>query len=361
MPASPSSLTALTSLRFFAALWVVIYHFSDHLAFSLPPWLFVHFGTQAVNFFFVLSGFILAHVYGVAVAEGRFNARSFFMKRFARLYPVHLVTLAMVLGFFAAARLAGMTPGNPDRYDLGQLLPNLLLLQAWFPFTRASWNVPSWSISAEFAAYLLFPLIAARMLQGGVKSGWIWLLASTVLLIITDGIARLWLHQEALHLITMSILRIIPLFLMGMSIWRLWHQGQLRLPGWTLWISLPAALITSLLPWLCLLFFVMIIVAAADLNDRHPLCAPRLEFLGLVSFSLYMVHSPVETIVTTALKILSVPFSSPAASIAVVIGGVLLSIGASIPLYLWVEKPAQRLILARYRLAYPARQIAEAG
>lgn len=154
MPRPAERIAPLTSLRFFAALLIVIFHVRGRL--WLPPdFLAAVPLTQGVSFFFVLSGFILSHVYASAPA---FSAGSFYRARFARIWPVHaaLAMIWLVAGF-----------SSPFTLPFGGLVPaavallNLLMLHAWIPVAAVhfSLNDVSWSVSTEFFFYLAFPLI----------------------------------------------------------------------------------------------------------------------------------------------------------------------------------------------------------
>ena len=154
----PANLKQLTSLRFFAALWVVAYHYWPSLTGGYP--VLVDKGYLGVELFFVLSGFILAHVYLDDAGAGRLNYGRFLWARLARIYPVHLVTLAAI-GLMGALALA---LGYPMRHQVivWSVLPQtLLLIHAWGTASVSAWNHPSWSISAEWFAYVFFPLFAA--------------------------------------------------------------------------------------------------------------------------------------------------------------------------------------------------------
>lgn len=137
-----SKIEPLTSLRFFAAAGVVVYHLQSVVG-TVPQSGFA----LGVSFFFVLSGFILTYTYG---DKYRFNFRKFMIARFARLWPVHLATLLLVALLF----------GESDSWS--KLLLNLFLLHSWLPVSPFvfTYNWVSWSISSEVAFYLLFPLIA---------------------------------------------------------------------------------------------------------------------------------------------------------------------------------------------------------
>jgi peptidoglycan/LPS O-acetylase OafA/YrhL len=152
---------ALTGLRGVAALWVVAYHLREASAnggtglfdFGPADALIAH-GYLGVDLFFVLSGFIIRHVYGCWFAEQvrPQDCVRFLRYRIARLYPVHIVTLVLMLVLYGAARAVGTHPHNLNSYSIFSLLNNLTLTHAWWG-AIGSPNTPARSISA-----LLFPL-----------------------------------------------------------------------------------------------------------------------------------------------------------------------------------------------------------
>src|SRR6185312_4430329 len=141
---------SLTALRGIAALMVLGYH-STNLLFGgfehVPPPM--SHGNLAVDLFFLLSGFILMHVHQREFADGvRWeNVKSFLRARFARTYPVHLAVLLVLVPLYSARPNAG----------LGFVHSLLLTQGVWLD--APTWNVPAWSISAEWHAYLLFPFL----------------------------------------------------------------------------------------------------------------------------------------------------------------------------------------------------------
>lgn len=148
-----------TGLRGIAALFVVGYHQQFTAGYKLPFEVIFPRSYLMVDLFFVLSGFVLSYVY----CE-RINVRSFYRARFARIYPLHVFALLaftiLIVGVSAMRALAGR--GLDDFGPLSDWLSQLFLLNAWIP-AQNEWNKPSWSISAEAFAYLLFPLAVAAL------------------------------------------------------------------------------------------------------------------------------------------------------------------------------------------------------
>jgi len=156
-------LHALTGLRGLAAWLVVLYHIRLSMETLLPASAIAILGKGylAVDLFFMLSGFVLWLNYGARLASGGWGeSRRFWWRRVARIWPLHAAILAALL-LFALLLLA---TGRPlDGYPLAEWPLHLLLVQNWGLTPDLSWNHPAWSISAEMAAYLLFPLLAIAL------------------------------------------------------------------------------------------------------------------------------------------------------------------------------------------------------
>ena len=127
---------------------------------------FFEHGFLFVDFFFVLSGFVLTHAYVGRISDGR-QAVAFMARRFGRVYPLHLLALVAFVGL-ELVKLYGYTKGvhaNSPPFEapnsLTAVATNLLLIQALGVHSYASWNTPSWSISVEFYTYVLFAIAAA--------------------------------------------------------------------------------------------------------------------------------------------------------------------------------------------------------
>lgn len=171
-PHNQNHIHALTGIRFVAALGVFVHHMLGKLGvtfFNCP------FGDGGVTFFFVLSGFILTYVYADRLTQWR-DLRRFYFTRWARIWPLHVVTLAIFICCFMKFQHI-YNNEEPTR----RLIANALLLQSWVP--NYSWcfsfNGVSWSISTEAFFYLMFPLLIL-----GRNRFWIKYLLATVSTII---------------------------------------------------------------------------------------------------------------------------------------------------------------------------------
>lgn len=154
---------ALDACRGLAALMVALQRLEAHgYHASLGP---VRNAYLFVDFFFVLSGFVIAHSWGDRLETGR-QLGGFFVRRFGRLWPLHAFMLALfvaveALKLVAAARGAQMTsPPFTGTSAPGTILPNLLLVHSLGFHDYLAWNVPSWSISTEFWTYVVFAALS---------------------------------------------------------------------------------------------------------------------------------------------------------------------------------------------------------
>ena len=155
-----SLLPLLTGLRFLVAAQVAIFHFFFPDPVNFVGSLFSA-GLQAVTFFFVLSGFILAYVYSgedVKAASPK-TARTFWAARAGRILPAYIVGLAIALPAFAYSALISKILPMDVFVPSIVLVP--LLLQSFWPPVAGAWNAPAWSLSVEMVFYAFFPVLLA--------------------------------------------------------------------------------------------------------------------------------------------------------------------------------------------------------
>ena len=293
----PQNLKPLTAMRFFAAMWVVCFHFWPSLGLAMPN--LVAKGYLGVELFFVLSGFILSHVYLHAFGTQRFRYRDFLWARLARIYPVHLVTVIGMGALIAGATLVGLQTG--DKVLIWSSLPaQLTLTQAWGLSPLGGWNHPSWSISAEWFAYLTFPLFAwvAWRLRARPKTA--VLLALVLVVGLETGFERLAGFPLTRATIAWGALRIVPCFAVGCAVFLAWSAQPIKNPRRAL-VASAAALVGIVAAaqfgapdWLSVALFGAMMFGLAGLasSGSRILTAPLWVYLGEVSFSIYMVCIP---------------------------------------------------------------------
>jgi peptidoglycan/LPS O-acetylase OafA/YrhL len=168
---SSEKIGALAGARAFPPLMIVMFHFSEghHYSHVRLLDLFATRGYLWVEFFFVLSGFILTHVYWPRLKDlfSRQGYLAFLRARLIRLYPLHLfmllLMLAMVFGLRALAAHGGYLSIFDIKYHQDVSVKgfwlSLALVHAWNSMNSLTWNGVSWFVSVEFALCLLFPLL----------------------------------------------------------------------------------------------------------------------------------------------------------------------------------------------------------
>ncbi len=352
----------LDSYRFVAALGIVAYHFEAHFSPFLPHPREALAGLQTlVDFFFVLSGFVLAHSYGDRIG-GWTDYVDFLRKRFARIYPLHAATLAFCVALFLVVRFAAVPVRDPSVMDMTVLVPNLLLVHAWGFADHPGLNAPSWSISAEAFVYILFPLFVftANRLGPALSLG----VAGLAAVIIEFVRAASGLPPGTLATFDFGMMRAVPMFLSGVAV----HAYvAARAPKPLSWLvphglfavilalaaaQAPLSLIDVLYPPLVAL------IAIAERGGRPTrLASPAAVKLGAASFAIYMLHTFVQ-IACVALVRRTGWTSLPQLS-AVALGGTILVVGLGLLSVRFFETPA-RLWIGGVRRARSGGEVASA-
>ena len=355
----PQNLKPLTAMRFFAAMWVVAYHFTPSLGLGMPA--LIGKGYLGVELFFVLSGFILSHVYMEAFGERRFRYRNFLWARLARIYPVHLATLAGLGLLVAAAAAVGLN--TDDQVIKWSSLPaQLTLTQAWGLGLAGGWDHPSWSISAEWFAYLSFPAFAF-LIWPLRRRPWLAAVLTMGLVVgLNVGFQALAGFPLTRATTAWGALRIVPCFALGCATWLLWRSEvigsrKIAVAGVVLCLlSVVAAALSGAPDWLTTCVFGALILTLASLasTGSRLLTAPLWVYLGEVSFAVYMVCIPWQLVFEHSVrKILSLPGNAlpPVLWAALYIGVV----PAAMVLHHLVERPA-REAMRRHGVPFARRQ-----
>ena len=295
---------ALTSLRGVAALSVATLHVYRDFGYGwnlAGHTLYIEMAYLWVDFFFVLSGFVMSHVYAGDFAHGvtAKTARRFLTKRFARIYPLHLLTLCFFWGL-ALTKLMADAPTS-GHVDPGVIPTHLLLMQAWGWHQELYWNHPAWSVSAEVAAYLVFPWLCLFTSWGP---------RSRAVLIAIGCLAGLALLQvlESRHSLKHATydtgaIRCLFEFALGMLLYRAYVFLSLsRRMGWVgddiVAFGSFAALIAAMhfgAPELMVIGACMSVILSGSLNQggfSRFFALPPLLWLGSASYAIYMLHLP---------------------------------------------------------------------
>ncbi|MAY20120.1 MAG: acyltransferase [Erythrobacteraceae bacterium] len=307
----PAVIHSLTSLRFLAAAWVVFFHFKEFFPdTALQESRLAGYGFLGVDFFFVLSGFVLAHVYLPKVREQRFDYWSFLVRRIGRIYPLHVLTLAVTIGLSLVGGALGWQFTIWElvewgEFDKGQILrglfANLTLIHAWGATPDLMFNLPSWSISAEWFAYLLFPVFVlsfSRLMRWPLLLALLCIGALVVLDLVNTVATGNSLLQATWNI---GAIRIVPTFALGIALYRLAEARTLGARGALIALLLVlAGLIAAILlaaPYVVVVLGLAgIVVLAAD-TERHgglkPLQRAFPVLLGEISYSVYLWHFPI--------------------------------------------------------------------
>jgi peptidoglycan/LPS O-acetylase OafA/YrhL len=288
-------INSLTAVRGIAAWWVVFYHFDSYLRpyVSSPIYYLISKGHLAVDLFFCLSGFVIFFNYGSLNLGDKREVFRFYFRRLAKIYPLHIFVLCMYGLFIFVMMLTHRDLG--ERFSgLGFLL-NLFLIQDWGVLHELTWNVPSWSISAEFAAYLLFPAVVL-LIRFIASRMWHLLLAICFLIMLLNVFYSSVDYHIGSGIEALGVPRAAIQFAIGAVLARIYLGAPAGQPFSQLCLYVLSAVFlfmgfhtleTVFIP----LAWAILVLAIA--RGDHALGWPNhrwLVFVGHVSYATYMVH-----------------------------------------------------------------------
>jgi peptidoglycan/LPS O-acetylase OafA/YrhL len=325
-------LPALTGVRAIAAFLVLFLHANQVFPTEFVGGLaFVHRGYLGVDLFFMLSGFIIAHVYLRVVAGG---LPYFLWHRVIRLWPAHAAVLAALVGLVVAARRAGFQFNEPGAWELAALPAHFLMVHAWGFVDVAGWNAPSWSVSAEWFAYLSFPLVAWGLLRIRPAAACVLAAGSLLAMALVFALAGWNLKSALLGLPALT--RVLGEFVCGACIYRVVADLRFRV-GWIAPCAVAAFIAGAALqaPDIVLvLTFAPLLVGAYAAGSVALRSLAAIEWFGEISYSLYLVHFPLFIVFRRAVDALPNAAAFPAA--------LALATAAATVLYYSVERPVRR-------------------
>lgn len=348
---------SLTSLRGFAALAVVLQHFSATAQPLTPEWIpsIVPHGYMAVRFFFYLSGFIMCLTYlNIFQAKGLSAFPDFMMKRVARIVPLNVfaLTLLMALGTLSSVALGHNiffnAPSLP--YDLAA---NLLMLQGLG--VGYNLNAPSWSISTEFAAYFLFPLFVWLIFKAGPMMRAITLAAALIALCaVAAQMPRLGLNSLE---VVPRLIETFAQFVLGMGSYILYRHrlnardkvragyGNNDVEVGLLVSAIAVGLVIGIdLPVSLLFPFLVVAVALNRGRFARWLSGGLPYFLGVISFSVYLVHEPFRPLGVLFFNAIHTGPATAAEALVFAFVGSIVVIPFAWLTYIMIERPGRRLV-----------------
>ncbi|MGH7025791.1 acyltransferase family protein [Brevundimonas sp.] len=302
-----ADLPALTALRGVAALGVALFHINVCLYYREMGTLLpktasgvIANGYLWVDLFFILSGYVIHHAYRERLSSGRLGARAaaFYRARFVRIYPLHLVLTALLV---VAATVAGalwpmLKDGSWETFFAWSALPsNLLLTHAMNQHSYLSWNIVSWSIAAEWWCYAAALLAVPLMVRFGRWSGAACIAAGVAILVglyFSLGRGTLDITYD------FGIVRCLGGFLIGLGLYQICRVDA-SLPA-RVADGLAAASIAGVVAVMHVggldllaipLFAVLVAALGASGGWTHRwFSSSILQYLGRISYSIYLVH-----------------------------------------------------------------------
>jgi peptidoglycan/LPS O-acetylase OafA/YrhL len=299
--AQPHRFQALDGWRGICALLIALHHFPAqgflyHVPLVRNAWLLV-------DFFFVLSGFVITHAYRDRLSSS-VEAASFAMRRFFRLWPLQAAILAAFIVLELYRYFATGTGFTGER-SIFAIFTNLALVQSLGLHDMLTWNTPSWAVSTEFWTYVVFALVV-------FFTGRFRVLASAALIALSVVILALHSRYGMRETFDWGIARCIYGFFLGSLTYEAWSRGWFtRLRGSTFEISALIFAVTYLvfipgdrsLEYLAPPVFAVFTLAFA--NDAgtasRVMLGKSLQSLGQWSYAIYLVQMLVIVLMVSAL------------------------------------------------------------
>jgi peptidoglycan/LPS O-acetylase OafA/YrhL len=383
MSSMKTNYRALTSLRFFAASAVVCFHYVPGIKtfgwLPMPVQHLIQRGSIALCFFFVLSGFVLATSYQGRAIDDSNVRRSFWLARFARLYPAYILAFLLFIPMALHKYVSHPAPGTEDTAHVTFIASGLLsflLIQAWTRFSQP-WNGPGWSLSVESFFYFLFPYIAFRIMRLRTTVV-LWLCFSLwagSLLIVYSHVTGRMSDQFYTNYVCYHPLFWTPCFLTGIAIQRFvapWQRLRATTSSMVSGVAIAAILVACMMaPGKWGVFVIttgtLPLVAVLILACSHGSCrlvryigsSPFYE-LGEVSYITYILQSPLWHYVgriSSRLAYRNASFRQGTTPQFVLFFSIL--IGASFLVSRYVEKPARRWLVEKF--TGPRREVSWSG
>jgi peptidoglycan/LPS O-acetylase OafA/YrhL len=351
----PAPLNALTGLRCFAAVNIVLFHFSNPKWFG-PLGPVVDAGYISVSYFILLSGFVLGYNYNERARSGELDRKRFWEARFTRIYPIYFLSLLL-----SVENLRGEYASHTHTMFWTGVVLTPLLLQGFVPAVATFLNTPAWTMSAEAFYYFIFPWLARwkkpqRLAPHLTKMAGVWILGlvpgALYVALSPDGIAHpdRWSYGQWLSALKYTPYAHVFSFVFGVMLANLDAMIP-RTNRMRFWLGITGfagifAIVSSepLIPYalvhdgLLMPLFGFIILGLAGENPlAHALSARPLVFVGEASYCLYLLHFNLWNLIHNShiLEKLGLSRFDPWLSYVILIALAIFALH-------FIEKPAQR-------------------
>lgn len=298
---------ALTALRGIAALWVMLFHMDVIIYYrelgTIVPHQWSGLITQGylwVDLFFILSGFIICHIYGDKLS-GKLQVvsiKNYLRARFFRIYPLHLFTLILLIGLVIVTSTVAPTAIDDSwhvYFDWQALLSNIFLTNSMNQHSYLSWNIVSWSIGAEWWAYIYAILLLYFISNKSIKYSLVITLISFIGLIL---LVYFYPKQTLDITFDFGFLRCIFGFTLGVASYKAFKQNlgikifqEDRYFVLTL-LTIFAIFHCKFNGLLIIPLYVALVLCAAfnQHKVRQLLSSGIPQYLGQISYSIYLMH-----------------------------------------------------------------------
>ena len=353
----------LDALRFIVAFLIILHHFQAAgpvpLAELINP-IFERGGFLLTNFFLIDSGYVLMRVYGAAVEKGRLSHGDFFLKRFLRVVPAHLMMGLSLVGLVLLSGAVGVAPRNPEWFAWDQLPAQLLLVQSFGVYGGLGWNAPTWSISALIGCYLAFPWIIRGLMRLGP---WSALAMGIGVYLAANQLCWQFLDLPVYQMpMRYGFFRALPLFFLGMCL--AWFAQKVwiapRLAGWAGALAAVGFFALELHDkhaLIALTLISIIILAAGAVPVRKP--SKLVEKAAVVSFSMFITNEVVRIAWFGVVNVMVARLALPvAAQWSLWVMGVMAAVVFAFAFHFAVDDPIQSRIRRRLKRRAGGRSVA---
>ena len=333
-----------------AAVAVAIFHYKLFYAYNLSSENFVsenqpfydyikliyEYGWIAVQFFFLLSGFIFFKLYLKKIKKKNLSFYNFLILRISRLYPLHFITLIIVLTIYLILKSNNFT--NPIRADLEHFFYNLFLIHEWGLKSYASFNEPSWSISVELLMYIIFFYLALK--TNIIFCSILVILISSIIFFkfkflgyggycfFIGGLSLILLENLKIDQKNKILILCILIFFSGIISFYFIDNSKLN----------KIIFLTIFFPGLINLLYLI--------NNYSPKFGKKLSFIGDISYSIYLIHFPLILVTLVILNILDLKINFN--SMTIFCTYLVLTLLISFFSYNFLEIPLKKLLRKKY-------------